>query len=94
MAVCPKCKKVINELSHRVSGISTSRFFINDEGDFDEDEEDFDSDGWDSEYSCPKCWEVLFEDYSDAQDFLIEKDELKEVVAEKITKIKQNDNNN
>ncbi len=88
MAICPKCKKVITELFQRVSGTRTATVFINKGGGLEEREEDFESDGYDYEYICFECWEVLFNDDGEAHDFLFEKDELKELVAEKIGKIK------
>ena len=89
MAICPKCKKVITELSQRMSGTKTARVFINKEGLYDAEEEDFEIDGYYYEYSCVECWEVLFEDDGDAYDFLLNTDELKELVSEKIDKMKK-----
>jgi len=92
MAVCPKCKAVINDLDMRRTGREDARMFI--EGDYAlYDNEEFESDGEMSWYNCPECNEELFTDWDDAEKFLKEKDEFKEMVAEKIEKIK-NDNNN
>lgn len=86
MAVCPKCKKVIGILYRRESGVELSKFFI--DGDVvDYNDEEFLSDGTRLYFECPKCWEILFEDVDEAVDFLSNKDELQELVAEKIENI-------
>lgn len=84
MAICPKCKKVINHLHLSCSGIQESTFFINEDGVVVYEQDDFDSDGYDYDFKCSECWEVLFNDGIEAEDFLRDKDELKEIVAEKI----------
>ncbi len=88
MAICPKCKKVINELYQIRTGVESSRFFIDISGVADCDEEEFDGNGDSNEFQCVECWEFLFEDWGEAEDFLKEKDELKELVVEKLEKIK------
>lgn len=89
MAICPKCKKVITELLQRSTGIEASRFFIDNDIDIAiYNEEIFDGDGQMNEYECFECGEILFEDWDEAEKFLLNKDELKELVAEKIEKNK------
>ena len=91
MAVCPKCKKVINELEQVRTGVEKSRFFI--KGHFgDYDSESFNSDGDYHEWICYECGETLFGDWEEATEFLKNKDELQELVAEKINMKKEDGN--
>lgn len=88
-AICPKCKQKIEELELVRTGLEKARFYINKKGFYDYDNEDFESDGDFLEFRCWECGETLFEDYEEAEQFLKEKDKLKEIVAEKINKGKK-----
>lgn len=89
MSICPKCHKIITELDQVRTGIEKARFFIDKDGCYDYDDEEFDSDGDFLEFRCWECNEVLFKDYEEAEEFLKDKDELQEIVAEKLNKIKE-----
>lgn len=86
-AVCKFCGKIINELELVRTGVEKARFFIKD-GFYDYEGGTFDSDGDFLEFRCMECNELLFENYEEAEAFLKEKDELQELVAEKLNKIK------
>jgi ribosomal protein S27E len=88
MAVCKFCGEIIRELEQVRTGVETSRFFIEDNFATYE-EEDFESDGDFLEFRCPNCSEVLFTDWDEAEQFLKEKDELQEMMVEKLNQIKK-----
>ena len=90
MPICPNCKKIINELEMVRTGVEKARFYI--EGEFyDYEGETFDSDGDFLEFKCFECGETLFDDYDEAEQFLKDKDEVAEMVKEKLKQIKEKD---
>jgi len=85
MTKCPKCNKEIKILKLRVVKHSIMMF---DGKNYDEDEYFYPSET-DEEWVCPKCEEVLdIEDDGEATEFL-ENDKLKEIVKNKLEKIKK-----
>ena len=90
MVVCPKCHKIIERLEQVRTGVEKSNFFIDVGGLATCDGENFESDGDFLEYRCWECSEVLFEDWDEAEEFLKNKDELQEIVAEKISQNEKN----
>lgn len=88
--ICPKCKKILDSLDRKATGIETSRFFIEADWGGTTDNEEFESDGNFEEYSCPECDEVLFYGWTEAEEFLRDKDKLKELIIDKIKKDKEN----
>ena len=85
MTKCPKCDAEIKRLILRVTKIQTIFY---DGKDFDEDEYNYPTDT-DEEWVCPECDAVLdIEDDGEATEFL-ENDKLKEIVKEKIQKMKK-----
>ena len=87
MAVCPRCKKVIEELILIRSGWEECDFFWNEEkGYIDWKNEEFKGDGDVLEYNCPKCSNTLFTDELEAENFIKYRDELKELIVEKLKK--------
>lgn len=82
MAICPKCKAVITELS--LYEINETKYHIY----ADSVEEGYDLDAR-QEIECPECSEVLFESQDEAQEWLKHSDELGDVVQEKLNE-KQN----
>ena len=93
MAVCKFCGKIIEKLELVRTGVEKARFFINEKGLYDYEGETFDSNGDFLEFKCLECGETLFEDYEEAEQFLKDKDELQEIVAEKLKQIKEKNKN-
>lgn len=90
MPICPKCKKEIDYLRFSARVEHFGNFRINESG-IDQDTNDWGD--WDNiELACPECNETLFTDEDKAEKFLNEEDELKEIVKEKLNKIKQKKN--
>ena len=87
MPKCPKCKKEIECLDNYQSGENHYRVWLNGE-DTDYDLKEFQEDNQVNDYECPECGEVLFTDEDKAVKFLKNKDELTELVKEKMEKIK------
>lgn len=82
--ICPKCKQEINWLK----AYSETKYTLaeNEQGVL-EYKRMYDVDYFIS-FECPECDEELFIQQGEAEEFLKDKDELKEIVAEKIEKIK------
>jgi len=88
MAICPKCKEEIEHLNNYVSGEAKYIFdgeSYNQDGDFQNNEKV-------NDYECPECQEVLFTDEEKAKEFLKNKDELTNIMEEKMKQIKENKN--
>ncbi len=86
--ICPKCLKKIEYLRQVSSGIEKCDIFFNEkEGWVDWRNEEFESDGIVRIFYCPECNEELDLNDEEAEQFLEEKDELKEIVAEKMKQI-------
>ena len=90
MAICLKCKKKIEVLCSEAT--ATTGCFIDEKGDVIFDESNFGDNAEINEWRCPKCEEVLALDEDEAREFMEDKDELQEIVAEKIEKIKESKN--
>jgi len=91
-AVCPKCKKKIEYLNQRTTGVEKCEVFFNEKENYiDWRDEEFDSDGIVLLFNCPECDNELDFGEEEAHKFLKEKDELQELVAEKINKDKKNE---
>ncbi len=88
MPICPKCFGKIDSLHNYASGERKTRVSIFD-GEEEYEEEEFQADGKVDDYECPNCSEVLFKDEEKAIAFLKNKDELQEIMAEKLNKIKE-----
>ena len=85
MTKCPRCKEEIKKIKLMVTKIQTIYF---DGKDFDEDEFNYPTNTTE-EWVCPECEEVLdIGDESEATEFL-ENDKLKEIVKNKLEKIKK-----
>ncbi|KKL15376.1 hypothetical protein LCGC14_2506220 [marine sediment metagenome] len=83
---CPKCKEEIERVVLKITKIQTIYY---DGKEFDEDEYSYPTET-DEEWVCPECDEVLdIEDEGEATEFLEGKDELVELVDEKLNKIKE-----
>ena len=80
MPICQKCKEEIEHLNNYVSGENLYIF----DGDNYNQEGDFIDDNKTNDFECPECSEVLFTDEEKATNFLQNKDELTELVKEKI----------
>ena len=92
MPICPKCHKKIDCLREVRSGVEKGEMFFDEEGGYIYwRNEEFESDGDVLEYYCPECDKELDFDEQEAEEFLKRKDELQEIVAEKLNKIKKND---
>ena len=90
MGVCKNCGKVINYLRQVSSGIEKCDIFYNKKEKWiDWKNEEFESDGIVRIFYCPECNEELDFDEQQAEEFLKEEDELQQIVAEKINKIKE-----
>ncbi len=88
MSICPKCKAKIDSLRQVTTGIEKCDIFFNEkEGWIDWKNEKFESDGIIRIFYCPECDEELNLDDEEAEQFLLEKDELKEIIVEKIKQI-------
>lgn len=90
--ICPKCHKEIESLNNYVSGENHSTFSLSEfDGKTirDYDFGEFQTDGKTNDFECPECQEVLFTDEDKATKFLEGQDELQQIVAEKINKIKE-----
>ncbi len=88
--ICPKCYNKINHLREICSGWQETNVFFSEKRSciFGKDGE-FKGDDNVLEYNCPDCEETLFTNPVEAENFLKEKDELKEIVVEKIKQIKE-----
>ena len=89
MPICPKCHKEINGLVNFVSGEKKFDLILLENGDTHYEEVDFYEDNKTNDYECPLCSEVLFTDEDKATEFLKGQDELQQIVAEKLNKIKE-----
>ena len=89
MPICPKCKSNIDGLKNIVSGSQRYDMFLDGSGRVHYEKVDFVGDDSVNEWWCPECSEVLFTSEEEAEKFLKDKDELKELVAEKIKKIRE-----
>ena len=88
MPICPKCKENVEFLKQVDSGIEKCHIFFNKKKDYlDWEQEEFESDGIVRLFYCPECNEELDFDEQQAEEFLREKDELKEIVTEKLKQI-------
>ncbi len=88
MSICPKCKEEIDYLNNYISGEAKYIF----DGESYNQDGDFQNDGKVSDYECPECQEVLFTDEEKAKEFLEDKDELTEIISEKLKQIKEKKN--
>lgn len=90
MAICPKCKKEIEELINIQSGWNSYKMSVNGYNFYaDYDEIEFNVDDNVNDFNCPKCDTTLFTSEDKAIGFLKDKDKLKEIVREKIEKIRK-----
>lgn len=85
MAICPKCKEVVEELKYSAKKECWGYLSVDDRGFADYDENEC-GDWSDEEYLCPECDELLFTNGREAEKFLKDTDKLKEIVQEKINK--------
>jgi hypothetical protein len=69
---CPKCGMELDELINVQEEWVTFYFSVDDDGNVDYVEDDR-CPGNTSEYECPYCHEVLFNNEDDARDFLMGK---------------------
>lgn len=93
MPICPKCKEEIDFLRHSRSGWENSNMYITGSGDdgyVEYEHNDFSDDGDLSEFYCPECNEELDFDDEQAEAFLRDKDELQQLISEKIKKDETN----
>ena len=82
-AICPKCKEVIDYLCYVTTESSGGSFCL--EKGVPQYEEDYRDENGDSLiFKCPECEEELFNLRAYAIKFLRDKDELAELVAEKV----------
>lgn len=89
MAICTNCKEKIEYLNYNRSKYDGGEFSIDKDG-FEEYNEDVNSDLIEPElsFNCPECDKEFDFDEDEAIKFLKEKDELQEVVNEKLKLIK------
>ncbi len=85
MAICPKCKKVITYLTSEATATTGCNLY--EDGTLDLDN-DLNAIAEINEWRCPECEEDIFYNEHEAREFLKEKDELKELVVEKVERIK------
>ena len=81
MAVCKFCNKVIEEL--RSEATATTNALMDSEGEViidNEDDDIFETNEW----RCVNCGRVIADNQYDAKEFLLNKDELKEMIAKKV----------
>lgn len=84
MPICPKCKKIINYLEEVRTGYERSKMFVNEDKSIWWEDEEFSGDDNVLEFYCPECNEELDFTEEEAHNFLRNKDEVAEMVAEKI----------
>lgn len=83
MALCPNCKKIIEDLRFEADVQTFGNFSIFDDG--YENWETKENGEWNNlVFYCPECNTELFYDNKEAREFLENKDELKEMVAKKV----------
>ncbi len=88
--ICPKCKEKIDSLRQVSTGTEECEMFFNKKENWiDWKNEEFKSDGIVRIFYCPKCNEELDLNDEEAEEMLKERDELKELVVEKLNKIKE-----
>lgn len=87
MSICPKCKEEIDHLNFSAD--------VETFGNYDGYDWNTRENGeWkDEKLYCPKCDELLFTDEEKATSFLQNKDELSELVKEKIENVKKKKGN-
>ncbi|KKM51280.1 hypothetical protein LCGC14_1555610 [marine sediment metagenome] len=86
---CPKCNKKIEELRYYERVDNSLWFSVDENGEPNYEGGEIIYDGaTDFDFCCPECSETLFTDEEKAIEFLKNKDELQELVKEKINKIK------
>ncbi len=84
---CPKCKEEINRIKIILTKVKTA--YYDKKGNFDEDEYSYPTEE-DEKWVCPECdFKLDVEDETEADEFLREKDELTEIVEEKLKQIKE-----
>ena len=85
MPICPNCKEKINYLNYSKNKYNGGEFSIGKDG-LGEYEIDGNADLIEPQlfYSCPECSNEFNFDEDEAIEFLINKDELQEIVAEKM----------
>ncbi len=90
--ICKECGENINHLREICSGWQeTNVFFNKKKGCIDGKYTEFKGDDSVLEYNCPNpnCEKTLFTNPAEAEEFLREKDELQEIVAEKLKQIEE-----
>lgn len=88
MPICPKCKEIITYLNWSEPKNCFGTYDL--ESGYEEDG-NVDISQPNITYSCPECSEEFDFDEYEAKEFLKNKDELQEIVAEKLNKIKENE---
>ncbi len=90
MPICPKCKENVEFLNYSSNNYDNGEFSIDKNG-FKKYDKDGNSDLIEPDlfFGCPECNEELDFDEQQAEEFLREKDELQEIVAEKLKQIKE-----
>lgn len=85
MAICPKCKKEIENLRFYSKVENYGYFNISENGNEEWNTSEY-GDWSDIEFCCPECNEVLFTDKNEdeAIEFLSNKDKLKELMVKKV----------
>ena len=86
MAICKHCKARITYLTSEATATTGCNLYEDGKLDFDGDLNEI---AEINEWRCPECEEALFYGEDEARKFLSNKDELQELVAEKIEKIKK-----
>ncbi len=90
MPICPNCKETINYLYAYSEVVNT--FELDKNGEpfcFGQDN----IEGY-TGFECPECHEKIFLEENDAIEFLKDKDELQEIMIEKLNKIKEKESGN
>ncbi len=88
MPICPNCKKIINHLQEMRTGYERCDMSVDKEGILYWKNEEFSGDDNLLEFYCPECSKELSFTEKEAEEFLKNKDEVAEMVLEKIEKIK------
>lgn len=84
MAICGECKERIGHLISEAT--ATTGCVLYEDGTLDLNDEDLNSIIEINEWRCPECDEIVAYNEDEAREFLEEKDELKEIVVEKLKK--------
>ena len=86
MPICPNCKAKIKELLAYSEVVNTFELDKNGEPYFYGNDQ---IEGY-TGFECPECHERIFDTENEAIEFLKNKDELQEIMVEKLEQIKEN----